>query len=473
MPVVLALTEFSAQASGPGKTDCFEIDRLGLETCVDDLPAAEGSDLGPLLEIAAFLIALIMASATALLIWNRRRLTWAHHRFASNIVDQIPLGLILLSKDGRIEFANRGHWVFAEPHNPDGYIGRPYSDLIRDLSDPRATTSATKTPADVLRNTIAESLLDGSVTVAKQHDGAIIASSTRHLDDGKILVIRQDITEARRQLEQIQQLNQQLEKQISVANTANDELRAFAYATSHDLRSPANTAMMLADLLRENLDGKLSTDDLELLDDLRNTSKRMGDLIEDTLTYTNTIGSDPTRKLVDLRDCVAGVVDDLRADFTVTDAQITVGELPTVSVHPTQIRQLIQNLVSNAIKFQPSGQTPSIQIEPADAPAGYSGFSVTDNGIGIAPRDRDEIFKLFNQLHNNSEYQGTGLGLSICYRIALNHGGHIEVSDGPEGGTRFTVLIEGRLDDRKPDGGRRQCDRSKNVSPDRHAIGVR
>jgi signal transduction histidine kinase len=106
------------------------------------------------------------------------------------------------------------------------------------------------------------------------------------------------------------------------------------------------------------------------------------------------------------------------------------------------MHQLVQNLVSNAVKFHAPDQTPAIALGATDAPPGYVAFKVKDNGIGIPPEQQGKVFELFARLNRRGDYAGTGLGLAICQRIVLNHGGRIDLNSTPGDGTCFTVLLE-------------------------------
>ena len=239
-------------------------------------------------------------------------------------------------------------------------------------------------------------------------------------------------------------------EQIRRANLINEELRAFAYATSHDLKAPTNTLMMTLETLAEDLDGKVTTDDRQLLDVAKRTLFGMRTLIDDILAYTNTIGSPPTYERVDLNQVATNVLEALKADIEVNAAEIRLSPLPSLKASPTQMHQLVQNLVSNAVKFHAEGKPPAIEVEPVDAPPGYVGFKIRDNGIGIPPEQRDKVFQLFGRLNRNSTYAGTGLGLAICQRIALNHGGRINLESTPGEGTTFTVQLRENTDDSPP-----------------------
>ena len=393
-----------------------------------------------------------LAAIACLLVYSafRRR----HHiirerrRFAAEIAEHIPVGLLLVSPEGQIDFANReitdrtpgGRDLLAE--------GQSYRVAIKSLIDRGLIDTKGQDPSDMLKLMTEDGLADGYSREFQLTDGSgVFLRTTKRLKSGPSLIVRQDITEYRRQVQQIEALNADLEEQIRHAKVANQELRAFAYATSHDLKAPTNTLMMSLDALSENLEGRLETDDTDLLDVARRTINGMRALIDDILTYTNTIASAPEPERVDLNKVAGDVLSALRADIEVSAAEIKLAPLPTLKASPTQMHQLVQNLISNAVKFHRPNQAPTINIETTDAPPGYVAFKVKDNGIGIPPDQQSKVFELFARLNRPSDYAGTGLGLAICQRIALNHGGRIDLQSAPGDGSCFTVLLEKETDD--------------------------
>ena len=228
------------------------------------------------------------------------------------------------------------------------------------------------------------------------------------------------------------------EQRIEDLNHANREQAEFTYAISHDLKSPTNTMQMLiAELaLAEHLGGE----ERDMLESLRQTNHRMGQLVEDVLDYSRLIEDAPDGTAVPLGPLIEDILSDLAADITAADARIECDALPVINGHPMQLRVLFQNLISNAIKFRKASKAPVVHIF-AGAHAGGHRICVSDNGIGIPVRHRDQIFGLFKRLHTWPAFEGTGLGLTVCRRIMSNHGGTITVGDGIEGGTRFDLVF--------------------------------
>ena len=226
------------------------------------------------------------------------------------------------------------------------------------------------------------------------------------------------------------------------ADLANEELRSFAYSVSHDMKSPSNTLQLLLTELRQEHGRDLDKDARHLIDLCLETVVRNQSLIEEVLNYTRVVGQEVAFSQVPLGPLISDICDDLKADITVSGAEIETARLPTVRGNPMQMRILFQNLISNALKFRQSSVAPVIRIhQPSHLSDEHVAISVTDNGIGIAPRNQERIFGMFERLHLNEEFAGSGLGLAICKRIATNHGGEITVKSAPNSGTTFTVLL--------------------------------
>ncbi|SNS67051.1 Histidine kinase-, DNA gyrase B-, and HSP90-like ATPase [Antarctobacter heliothermus] len=242
-------------------------------------------------------------------------------------------------------------------------------------------------------------------------------------------------------MRQIQMLNEDLQEQIRLAEASTEDLRAFAYATSHDLKSPTNTALMIAAALSEEIGEHPETACKGLLNDLRETLGGMSSLIDSVQSYTNAIAPTLARDDVDLDEVAREVVADLSDMVLRSGALITVNALDHVTGSPGQLRILLANLIENAVKFQLPGAVPVISFDRVSAPEGFVGLSVTDNGIGIEAAHLDRIFQLFQRLNSTLDYSGHGLGLAVCHRIALNHRGRIGVASTPGVGSTFTVIL--------------------------------
>ncbi len=234
---------------------------------------------------------------------------------------------------------------------------------------------------------------------------------------------------------------------------SNEELEQFSSVASHDLQEPLRKIRMFGDRLQERLGDSLAEEPAADLARMGNAAERMQRLINDLLDYSRVTHRGKEFEQVDLGTIAQEVVADLEARVIELDAQVELGELPVIEADKTQMRQLIQNLLGNALKFHREGEPPVVQIrsELIDGRqprfAGESGvgdrcvITVADNGIGFDEKHSERVFAAFERLHSRASYEGTGIGLSIARKIVWRHGGHIAASGVPERGATFTVTL--------------------------------
>ncbi|NEO78111.1 response regulator [Moorena sp. SIO4G3] len=280
---------------------------------------------------------------------------------------------------------------------------------------------------------------------------------------------------------------QRLQKQLWAKNLAletanqelersNRELEQFAHVLCHDLNQPLQSIILHTDMLDINYQDRLDMKGEGYIRKIRDSSLRMKTFMQDLLVYAK-VGADSQE--ITSTDCnivLEQVLDNLKAAISEKNALITHDSLPTVNVSQTQLIQLFQNLISNAIKFQAPGTSPQVKVsvKPVDnsrdtdhgilAEVGrvssinatefeengrnslehggnYWLFGVHDNGIGMEPDQRSHIFEIFQRLHSNQDYPGTGIGLATCKKIVENHGGQIGVESEPGVGSTFYFTL--------------------------------
>lgn len=233
-----------------------------------------------------------------------------------------------------------------------------------------------------------------------------------------------------------------LETKTAELARSNAELQQFASAASHDLMEPLRKVAAFGDLLRKRAGEKLDATSLEFLDRMQSASVRMGKLIEDLLQYSRVFGDTRPFQRVDLAETAHEVVDDLARAIAASGGHVELGALPTIEAHPFQMRQLIQNLIANALKFRRPDVPPLIKVwqRPSQTP-GFVELVFEDNGIGFEEKYAEKIFQPFLRLHTRQEYEGTGLGLAICRRILMRHGGCISANGKPGEGSTFVVTL--------------------------------
>ena len=235
---------------------------------------------------------------------------------------------------------------------------------------------------------------------------------------------------------------------------SNAELEQFASVTSHDLQEPLRKIRMFGDRLKTNLGDDLSDEAASDLKRMQNAAERMQNLISDVLAFSRVTTQGQEFATVDLGKVTEDVLADLEARVIELDARVEVGaNLPVIEADKTQMGQLMQNLLSNALKFHRDGERPVIRIS-SEVVAGHSSrfageasaadrcvITVEDNGIGFEEKYSERIFGAFQRLHGRSSYEGTGIGLSIARKIVWRHGGNITVKSALEQGSTFTVTL--------------------------------
>ncbi|MCR4294482.1 MAG: ATP-binding protein, partial [Elusimicrobia bacterium] len=221
---------------------------------------------------------------------------------------------------------------------------------------------------------------------------------------------------------------------------SNDELTQFAYVASHDLQAPLRKAAAFAEQLRQRLGDGLDATSLDFLSRMGRSLEGMQDLIDALLALAR-ISSPASLPIdVDLSATAAEVLSDLDGTIAGAEAHVRIGRLPSVKGDPRQMKQLLQNLIGNALKFTAPGRPPRVRVRGRALNGGDVELIVEDDGIGFDMKFAERIFQPFQRLHARHEYPGSGMGLAICRRIVDRRGGSIAVDSAPGRGTRFTIV---------------------------------
>lgn len=251
-------------------------------------------------------------------------------------------------------------------------------------------------------------------------------------EGGEIIASIVDVSERRSYEQRIKQHNEALER-------SNKELEEFAFIASHDLREPLRKIISFSRLLLSNDYGKFTAEGQEFTHYIVSAAERMRQLLESLLSYSRITSQGRRFTETDIAQVVAQVQADLQLAIEETNATLEVGELSHLDADSSQLRQLLQNLVSNALKYRHPERPPHILIQGESLPDDRYRLVISDNGIGFDPRYNEQVFEVFKRLHGRSEYPGTGMGLAICRKIVDRHNGVIMANGREQEGTTFII----------------------------------
>lgn len=236
------------------------------------------------------------------------------------------------------------------------------------------------------------------------------------------------------------------ETEINLARS-NSELEQFAYVASHDLQEPLRKIAGFTELLASRYKGTLDAKADSYMEYIVDGATRMRTLINDLLSYSRIMRSKRELAETPCSVVITKVLRDMELVLKENDAEVICGPLPVIKIDPSQIGQLFQNLIGNALKYR-TAAAPRITINAARQRNHWL-FSVADNGIGIAPEYYERIFAIFQRLHTRAEYPGTGIGLAVCQKIVERHGGKIWVESVPDSGSTFFFTMPATPHDRE------------------------
>ena len=378
-------------------------------------------------------MAFVPVIAFILLAWRTIR----RHRFhpitaaraAQEILDTMADALFVVDAGGSIRVVN---------HAARELLGHSDSDLlgldIEKLEEPSGYDRMSLTVSDLLRS---GPIRDQERTL-RHADGHAISVSVSISAVGErepegAVVIARDIRARKRAEEDLRSLLTRLER-------SNRELEDFAYVASHDLQEPLRKIQAFGDLLRSKHAAALPEQAVDYIDRMQSAARRMQGLINDLLSFSRVTTKARPFVRVDLGELAAEVAADLEPRLNDSGGRIELGRMPTIDADPLQMRQLLQNLVANALKFHRPDVPPVVEVRGVTE-GDRCRITVADNGIGFEERFAERIFTMFERLHARSKYEGTGIGLAICRKIAERHGGQIHARSKPGEGTTFEVTL--------------------------------
>ncbi|MBD2704214.1 PAS domain S-box protein [Spirosoma sp. BT702] len=271
-------------------------------------------------------------------------------------------------------------------------------------------------------------------------------------DDG-LIILQLDITDRKNANLQIQHQSEELRRSNTELRQSNDNLRQFAQIASHDLQEPLRKIQTFSDVLQNQFVDNLADGERDMVRRIQKSAQRMQMLVKDLLMYSQLATNRDVPVPVNLSSVITDVISDLEVAIAEKKAIIDIGALPTLPGSATRLRQLLQNLVANALKFGQTDSTPVITIRSKRAQSNelpeslqqrsnaFWLITVADNGIGFDEKYKDKIFHPFQRLHDAKSYGGTGIGLAICQRVAESYGGAIDVTSQPGVGSTFKVFL--------------------------------
>jgi PAS domain S-box-containing protein len=304
---------------------------------------------------------------------------------------------------------------------PEGFAERLVADALRSTEDALAQQIGTGIELTALRKDGSEFPIELILSPLESAEGILVTAAIR------------DITKRR-------EAEANLLEKVDELNRSNVELGQFAYIASHDLQEPLRMVASYTQLLSRRYKGKLDADADEFIAFAVDGASRMQRLIQDLLTYSR-VGT-KGQELLDTssEEALGHALINLRGAIEASGALVTHDPLPPVMADETQLTQLFQNLVGNAIKYQSPG-IPHVHVSAAKYGAKKWTFSVQDNGLGIDSQYFDRIFGMFQRLHKREEFAGTGIGLAICKKIVERHGGFISVESQLGQGSKFSFAL--------------------------------
>jgi signal transduction histidine kinase len=276
-----------------------------------------------------------------------------------------------------------------------------------------------------------------SVIKQRLKDGRVIAVLNEPMADGGTIATYQDITENEKNATNLMQYTQKLEH-------SNRELVDFAYVASHDLQEPLRKIEAFGERLVGKYAGILPDDGKMFVDRMQNAAGRMRKLINDLLSYSRVTTEAKGFQKLSISKVLSEVVSDLQIRIEETESTIEVGELPSIDCEAMQMRQLLQNLIGNAMKFRKADVKPVIKVsavEHHDVENPYIVLTIEDNGIGFENQFKEQIFTIFQRLHSRNDYEGTGIGLATVRKIVERHNGSIDADGQPGIGAKFSVTL--------------------------------
>ena len=356
------------------------------------------------------------------------------------LFDAAGEGLVVADTKGIIQIANpRAESMFGYEQNE--LIGQPIEVLVPEKQRDHHKKDRNNYHEDPRRRSMGLGLdLRARMKNGKTFPVEISLNYFGAGNNMLIMAMITDITERKKNDIALKKAHQALKKYNTELERSNEELEQFAYVASHDLQEPLRMVSSYTQLLERRYKDKLDEDANEFIHYAVDGAKRMQTLINDLLVYSRVGTRGSLFENVKLEEILGVVQLNLKQLIEDTDAKITIGKIPEINGDKTQLIQLFQNLIANAIKFRKKDIKPEIAISFSNKNDQLE-CKIKDNGIGMDPKYGERIFMIFQRLHHKSEYPGSGIGLAVCKKIVQRHGGKIWFESEPQKGTVFHFTL--------------------------------
>lgn len=359
-------------------------------------------------------------------------------------IEKMTEGAVTLNQEGLILYAN-SQFASMVGCSLSDVIGLPFQNFVAAENAPRYNQLFVQCWKEDCKGEVL-------LIAGKDKTPVQLSLTTLALEEGVSLsIILTDLTAQKRAQQQLHENNIKLEESNRALETSNHDLQQFASIASHDLQEPLRKITIFSNLLKERNEA-LSPEAKKYLEKIIESSSRMKTLIIDILNYSKLSANDYTFEQVDLNKIVTDIKEDFELLIAEKGATIRCGELPTLVANKGQIRQVFQNIVSNALKFTKPGINPVIAVKAkrigeksfaaAEQKDGtYILLCFKDNGIGFGQQYVQHIFSLFERLNSKDKYEGTGIGLAIAKKIVEKHNGLINAVSKEGEGSEFQIIL--------------------------------
>ncbi len=277
----------------------------------------------------------------------------------------------------------------------------------------------------------------------RRKDGSIFVGEMvgRELSGGGILTILRDISERKAAEAASQNLNTELALRTVELEHTNKKLEAFSYSISHDLRAPLRAIHGFSAIIRESASERLTNEERQYFARIMSSANRMGELIDDILEFSRVSRAEMIISEVDIAMLIRNELSDLHGQYP--EAEVRVADMPRIQGDARLLRQVFQNLLSNALKFSSKREKPLVEVGSDTGANGEVRIWVRDNGAGFDPAYASHLFSVFERMHPRSDFPGTGVGLAIVKNVVERHKGRIWADSAPDQGATFTFSLPG------------------------------